>query len=398
MNDILQSLFPNSSSTPPPLFTEGSYWRDLVALHGRLVTIDDVAPLQLCGKIRMKLMEEEAVLTDSREDGHFFFQTRAIVGRGYLTLDEEGKVKTFFTYAYEIQSANTEIPPTPTSIGMGLSGDAFRLSLPPNGTSQVMHNVVIVGAGQAGLSLSARLKKAGIEGVLVVDKNSRVGDNWRHRYDSLHLHDPRNACSMPFTPMPDHYPKFVHKDDVADYLESYAQELSLPVQLNTSVLPNGATFDDTSQLWTINVSRASSEPYVLTSRHLVIAIGLSGFPRRPAFAGADKFTGKILHSSDFTGLESPPNNVVVVGSNTSAHDIAQALFEKGANVTMVQRSHTTVISLDSHAGLLMEAFNGGGPTASASPEANESISPEDLLDLEIAAFHSNTYNRLAELR
>ena len=353
-------------------------------------------------QVRSKFEEEGATLLPSPEGtpiGHFFFETRAFTGRGHITLSpSNGSIASLFTFTTSLHpsalsglASRAHTPPISNAAQRGsLSSEAFRMSVPPDLLSVL--SVLIVGAGQAGLSLAARFKRLGVEGVLIVEKNRRVGDNWRRRYDSLHLHDPRNACSLPYMAMPSCYPKFVPKDLVADYLEGYADTMSLDVRLETSVVEGGATYDDKAKEWTVQVS-TSGAASMLRCRHLVIATGLSGFARIPKFEGSDVFKGSVMHSSKFTGHETA-SNVVIVGSNTSAHDIAQAMYGKGSKVTMVQRSATTVLSLDSHAGILMSAFNGGAEKGRADPDANDALGEVELLNLEIAAFHSNSYRKL----
>lgn len=382
ITSLLEVLFDRSLSVVgDSVFSPDSHWRDLCTFFGCFKTIDELDSIAMASLVKLKLVEEEAELISVLHDGHFIFRTRAFHGRGYVGINSDGEITTFFTFATSIITAGRR-----TS---GLSDGAFRMSF------HEQYNVVIVGAGQAGLALSARLKKLGVERVVVLEKNDRIGDNWRSRYESLHLHDPKNACALPFIAMPETFPKFVPKDQVGDFLESYASLLSLHVRLNTSVEPGGASFDETSKLWSLKV-KTGQETSVITARHFVIATGLSGFPRFPELKGSDTFQGKIIHSSHFSGYEAP-TNVVVIGSNTSAHDIAQALTEKGSNVVMVQRSATTVVSLDSHAGIIMNPFNGGAPRGSSDPLFNASLGENELLDLEIAGFHSNTYRKLATI-
>ena len=269
-------------------------------------------------------------------------------------MSPEGEVSSLFTFAERLlnpgcRAASSAPAPPPQSApaspkrrerghrGGGLGEDAFRMSMPPDLVPAVL-DVVIVGAGQAGLALAARLKMMGVSSVLVLEKHARVGDNWRKRYSSLCLHDPRNACSMPFIPMPSTYPKFVPKDDVATYLEDYARLLELPVRLGTEVVKGGAVYDSVQGRWSIQVATtsASRQESTIQSKHFVIASGLSGFPQIPRLPGSASFEGTVLHSSQFTGLE-VSKAAVILGSNTSAHDIAQALHSAGSAVTMIQR-------------------------------------------------------------
>ena len=93
---------------------------------------------------------------------------------------------------------------------------------------------VIIGAGQAGLSTAYHLKQRGRECV-VLDRNQRLGDGWRQQWDSLKLYSPAKYDGLPGMPFPGEPWSFPGKDDVADYLEAYAQRFDLPVQMDVRV-------------------------------------------------------------------------------------------------------------------------------------------------------------------
>ena len=177
---------------------------------------------------------------------------------------------------------------------------------------------------------------------LVVEKNNRVGDNWRSRYRSLVLHDPVWYDHLPYMPFPAHWPVFTPKDKLAGWLESYVDALELNVWTNTKVV--GGDFDEGSGRWTVRIDRNGSER-VLHPLHFVLATGMSGVPSVPAIPGAETFAGRLCHSSAHSGGEGyAGKNAVVVGCCNSGHDIAQDFYEHGARVTIVQRSSTYVMS------------------------------------------------------
>jgi putative flavoprotein involved in K+ transport len=199
--------------------------------------------------------------------------------------------------------------------------------------------VVVIGGGQGGLALGARLKQLGVP-ALIVEKHARAGDNWRKRYASLALHDPVWYDHMPFIPFPPDWPVFTPKDRMGDWLEAYQRVMDLDYWTNTRC--RSAMFDSSKKLWTIEVER-DGRPVMLSAAHLVFATGMSGYPNIPAFPGRDIFRGAQVHSSAFTGgKDYAGKRAVVIGSNTSAHDIAADLWQHGADVTMVQRSGTLV--------------------------------------------------------
>jgi putative flavoprotein involved in K+ transport len=99
-----------------------------------------------------------------------------------------------------------------------------------NGGAQVL----IVGAGAAGLSAGAALKRKGVEPT-VLDRDDRIGGTWERRYDRLHLHTVRRFSGLAHYPIPRTYPRYVHKDLYATYLKQYAEALQLRVELNHPV-------------------------------------------------------------------------------------------------------------------------------------------------------------------
>ncbi|CAK7274517.1 hypothetical protein SEPCBS119000_006212 [Sporothrix epigloea] len=214
--------------------------------------------------------------------------------------------------------------------------------------------VLIVGAGQCGLSLAACLRMFGVR-TLVVDCEQRVGDNWRNRFRQLVLHDPVWYDHLPYLPFPTFWPAHSPKDKLGDFFEAYATLLELNVWTRTEV--ESLAYDADAKHYTATVRRTDSvtgavEMRTFHPRHVVLATGQSGKKKMPALPGIDSFKGELLcHSSDFRGAKPLPTGqgesvrrAVVVGSSNSGHDIAQDLYENGYNVTLVQRSSTHIIS------------------------------------------------------
>jgi putative flavoprotein involved in K+ transport len=193
--------------------------------------------------------------------------------------------------------------------------------------------VAIVGGGQGGIGLAARLKRLGVPAV-ILERNERAGDSWRKRYKTLCLHDPVWYDHMPYLPFPDHWPVFSPKDRIADWLEMYVKVMQLDYRAGTEVL--GCSFEN--NLWSINTSKGP-----LQATHLVLATGMSGFPSVPQVPST--FQGEAVHSSRFRGEgDYKGKKAVVVGAGTSAHDIAAMLYQAGADVTMVQRAPSIVVT------------------------------------------------------
>jgi cation diffusion facilitator CzcD-associated flavoprotein CzcO len=201
--------------------------------------------------------------------------------------------------------------------------------------------VLVVGAGQAGLVAAAHLAKLGVS-ALIIDKFECVGDNWRLRYDSLCLHNTVEMNEFPFLAYPAHYPEFLPKDVMGDWLETYARYLDLNVWTSTEFL--GAEYDEESGTWVATLRRADGTERVLNPQHIILATGgIGGRPSVPDLPGLSSFDGLVMHSSAYRkAADFGVQKAIVVGSATSAHDIALDLYENGVEVTMVQRGPVVV--------------------------------------------------------
>jgi putative flavoprotein involved in K+ transport len=203
------------------------------------------------------------------------------------------------------------------------------------GLADSLHTLII-GGGQGGIALAARLKSLGVP-ALVVERNPRAGDSWRNRYRSLVLHDPVWYDHLPYISFPDTWPVFTPKDQMGDWLEAYVQALDLdywPATRATNAHHDG-------QRWTVTLDR-DGETTTLHPQELVIATGAYGPPNRPDWPGP--YRGTLLHSADYQGATPyKGKRAVVVGCGSSAHDIALDLWEGGAEVTMVQRRAGIVV-------------------------------------------------------
>ncbi len=220
--------------------------------------------------------------------------------------------------------------------------------------------VLIVGGGHAGVTAAARLKGLGIES-LVVDRMERVGDNWRKRYHGLKLHNQKHSNHFPYLPFPKTWPKYIPKDKIANWLESYVETLEIDFWTRTTF--EGATWDAVAKRWTARVERADGSVRILHPRHIVMATSVSGTPNIPEIPTLDRFKGEVVHSSKFSnGGQWKSRNVYVFGTGTSAHDIAQDLHGNGAHTTIVQRSPTLIVNVEPSAQLYDAIYYGKGPT------------------------------------
>lgn len=200
--------------------------------------------------------------------------------------------------------------------------------------------ILVVGGGQGGIALGARLKQLGVP-TLIVDKHPRPGDQWRSRYKSLCLHDPVWYDHLPYIKFPENWPVFAPKDKVADWLEMYTRVMELDYWSSTAV--TSAQYDEARGEWTVQLEQGGV-PLTLRPKQLVLATGMSGKPNVPTIPGQDVFRGDQHHSSAHPGPDAyAGKRCVVIGSNNSSFDICGALWESGADVTMVQRSSTHIV-------------------------------------------------------
>lgn len=138
---------------------------------------------------------------------------------------------------------------------------------------------------------------------------------------------------------------FAPKDKVGDWLEFYTRVMEVPYWSSTSA--TSASYDAEAGTWTVEIER-DGEPLTLRPRHVVLATGMSGKPNVPVIPGQDVFAGDQHHSSAHPGPDAyRGKRCVVIGSNNSAFDICGALWENGADVTMVQRSSTHIVKSSS---------------------------------------------------
>ena len=202
--------------------------------------------------------------------------------------------------------------------------------------------VLVVGGGQAGLSIAARLGQLGID-TLIVDRHSRVGDNWRTRYHSLTLHNEVFVNHLPYLPFPPNFPVYIPKDKLANWFEFYVDAMELNFWTGTDLV--SGSYDDKRKQWSVTLKR-DGKTRVMHPRHLIFATGVSSIPSYPDLPGLKDFAGTVVHSGDFKDAETwRGRKALVLGTGTSGHDVAQELHAHGSDVTIIQRSKTYVVSL-----------------------------------------------------
>src|SRR5258705_2969269 len=217
--------------------------------------------------------------------------------------------------------------------------------------------VLVVGGGQSGLCIAARLKQLQVD-TLIVDREARIGDNWRNRYHALTLHNQVQVNHLPYMPFPPNWPTYIPKDKLANWFETYVESMELNYWTGTEF--ESGSYDEQEERWTVVLRRADGSKRTMHPRHVVLATGVSGIPSVPDIPSLKNFGGTILHSSQYNdGEEWQGKKALVIGTGNSGHDIAQDLHSSGADVTMVQRSSTLVVSIEPSAQLVYAPYNEG---------------------------------------
>ncbi|KAH8100893.1 dimethylaniline monooxygenase (N-oxide-forming) [Cristinia sonorae] len=274
----------------------------------------------------------------------FTYETMVAHGRGYVRLVQDGAQGTWRALNVCMMvmdlKGNVEV-----QYESGLYGghtlawsDVYR-----DRRSKVEGNphVLIIGSGQTGLQIAARFKQMNIPAV-VIERNDRVGDNWRTRYPTLTLHTVR----MLYQPYPRNWPVFTPRDKISDWLEMYSHSQDLVVWTKSHIADQ-PVYDDQLKRWSVTINR-DGKPITIRPSHIVMATGTLGHPHFVRLPHQEKFLGVVLHASQYQGgVEYASKRVVVVGAGNTGIDICQDLvFHKAKSVTMVQRSSTCVTSGD----------------------------------------------------
>ncbi|AYJ51261.1 flavin-containing monooxygenase [Rhodococcus sp. P1Y] len=397
------------SAAAAVLFQADGWWRDLLIFGWDLRSVHGIENIGMHlaegpdhGQVRF-FMPDEANLVEVGDDrwiqAVITIDSELARGRGVLRLTQTGDDTSW--KAWTLLTAMEEL------VGYEESAGARRPRGGAQGADRMARNwqdarlaqqefndsepqVLVIGAGHGGLGLAARLGQVDVS-TLVIDRGERIGDNWRNRYRSLVLHDPVWYDHLPYLPFPPTWPIYTPKDKIGDWLEFYASTLELNVWTGSELV--SSNYDDDDAVWTVTIRRADGSERTVHPRHLVLATGASGTePNMPTVPDAEKFTGTFCHSSGFTGgTDLRGKKATVVGSCNSGHDIAQELHEQGADVTMIQRSPSYVVSVDASAIAMVGMYDETGP-------------PTDTADLLGASFpfkavphiHQATTSAMAE--
>ncbi|KAF9813360.1 hypothetical protein IEO21_05652 [Rhodonia placenta] len=338
------------------LFIDDGWWRDLLALTWEFRTFHGVPQIRqflsdqlVARKFAPSAAVRDVVLKQPYPDlawiqAFFDFETDTGIGSGVFRLvpTADGTWKAFTVYT------NLEdLKGFPEKTGLN------REFLPNHGKWKDQRAqerayadrdpaVIIIGGGQSGLDVAARLKLLGVD-ALIVEQQDRIGNQWRYRYEALCLHDPVWYDHMPYMPFPPSWPVYTPAQKLADWLEYYAEAMELNVWTSTTATRVEQTKDGK---WVVAVRKADGTERVFHIDHVILALGLGGgVPHIPTLPNQDEFQGQILHSTQHkSGRDHIGKKVAVIGAGTSAHDVSSDYVDHGVDVTLYQRGPTYIMT------------------------------------------------------
>ncbi|KAI6750445.1 hypothetical protein HG530_014726 [Fusarium avenaceum] len=224
------------------------------------------------------------------------------------------KIYTFHTVAEKLKQF-PEVQPADGHMTGAISWEKQRAQ----DIDSVDPEVLIVGGGQNGLALAARLNALGMKN-LIIDHGQEIGDVWKKRYEYLSLHFPHWADDLPYFPYPKHWPTYTPSQKQGIYMQWYASALELNVWTKSSVAK--AEQDDQGN-WTVVIDKGSEEARTIHPKQVVMATSLCGAPMLPAVPGMSDFKGTIRHSTAHdSSREFVGKKVCVIGTSSSGFDTA----------------------------------------------------------------------------
>jgi putative flavoprotein involved in K+ transport len=363
------------------LFLPESYWRDVLALSWNIQTLNGADAIlgELKIHARRAAPSGFAIDPDRRAprkvmragtnaiEAIFKFETAVGRGSGIIRLIPDAasgntlKAWTLLTELGELKGFEEQLGvarPRGNAYSRDFRGPNWLdLRNASAGYADRDPVVLVIGGGQSGLSIAARLKQLNVD-TLIVDREKRIGDNWRKRYHALTLHNQVQVNHLPYMHFPPNWPTYIPKDKLANWFEAYVEAMELNFWTETEF--EGGSYDEKQGRWTVTLRRADGSRRTMHPRHVVLATGVSGIPSVPDIAGLKDFQGKVMHSSQYDDGENwKGKRAIVIGTGNSGHDIAQDLHSSGADVTLVQRSSTLIVSIEPSAQLVYLPYNDG---------------------------------------
>ena len=315
------------------LFCEDSHWRDLLALTWHIKTISGVKCIKKALKNYVPLAQPSEFQVDSDRtpprlvtragqqavEVIFCFKTGVGIGNGVLRL-MLNKEQRMPLKAWTLVTALNELDGFEETIGVKRpKGESYSKDFKgPNWLDQrntaVAYTdrepaVVVIGGGQAGLSIAARLGQMKVD-TLIVDREQRIGDNWRKRYHRLTLHNQLHVNHLPYIPFPPSWPTYIPKDKLAGWFEFYAESMELNFWTETEF--REASYDEVKKRWSIDLYQGHGQTRNIKPRHIIMATGVSGVPKLPKIPSLKDFDGKVIHSSEYKSSKERPTSLFII--------------------------------------------------------------------------------------
>lgn len=201
-----------------------------------------------------------------------------------------------------------------------------------------MHNIIIIGAGPAGLAVAGRLRKLGRDFV-ILEQSDKVASSWHGHYDRLHLHTVKELSHLPHQPFPEDYPTYVSRLDLIKYYDSYAQSFEIEPHFGHSV----DSVERMTDHWKVSCSNGAK----FEAQHIVITTGVNHIPKQPHWEGEDDFQGEIIHSRLYKNPQPfIGKKTLVIGMGNTGAEIALDLAEQGIKPWISVRSPINIVPRD----------------------------------------------------
>jgi indole-3-pyruvate monooxygenase len=198
-------------------------------------------------------------------------------------------------------------------------------------------DILVIGAGPAGLATSACLRREGLAHV-VLEREGQIAGAWNRHYDRLHLHTTKTYSGLPMMPWPSAAPRYPSREQVVQYLGAYAAEHHIAPRLGVTV----HTVQRRGDRFMVSTSAG-----VMTPRIVVVATGYNGVPKLPSIPGLNGFHGSAIHSGVYKNAAPfRGKRTLVVGCGNSGAEIALDLAEQAVDVAMVVRGPVHVVPRD----------------------------------------------------